>query len=179
MNSLWDIRIFLGLVPKESPCITCCNHNFIVREFCCVLCSGCGVQGTTVCVNFGWVWIKWMCYIPCCSGPHPKHTKFCPLCTPAHHTLSIIHNKTHAQYSCDCNALYHIKHLASILLLLQCRTPYAVIVLYSWRWAQWCPKHVEFKKVNKTSAFVTSCWFFPHLARDILFSQYFNGRFTE
>ena len=21
MNSLWDIRIFLGLVPKESPCI--------------------------------------------------------------------------------------------------------------------------------------------------------------
>ena len=20
MNSLWDIRIFLGLVPKESPC---------------------------------------------------------------------------------------------------------------------------------------------------------------
>ena len=22
MNSLWDIRIFLGLVPKESPCIT-------------------------------------------------------------------------------------------------------------------------------------------------------------
>ena len=24
MNSLWDIRIFLGLVPKESPCI---NHK--------------------------------------------------------------------------------------------------------------------------------------------------------
>jgi hypothetical protein len=22
MNSLWDIRIFLGLVPKESPCIS-------------------------------------------------------------------------------------------------------------------------------------------------------------
>ena len=22
MNSLWDIRIFLGLVPKESPCTT-------------------------------------------------------------------------------------------------------------------------------------------------------------
>ena len=22
MNSLWDIRIFLGLVPKESHCIT-------------------------------------------------------------------------------------------------------------------------------------------------------------
>jgi hypothetical protein len=22
MNSLWDIRIFLGLVPKESTCIT-------------------------------------------------------------------------------------------------------------------------------------------------------------
>ena len=21
MNSLWDTRIFLGLVPKESPCI--------------------------------------------------------------------------------------------------------------------------------------------------------------
>ena len=21
LNSLWDIRIFLGLVPKESPCI--------------------------------------------------------------------------------------------------------------------------------------------------------------
>jgi hypothetical protein len=21
MNSIWDIRIFLGLVPKESPCI--------------------------------------------------------------------------------------------------------------------------------------------------------------
>jgi hypothetical protein len=21
MNSLWDIRIFLGLVPKESPCM--------------------------------------------------------------------------------------------------------------------------------------------------------------
>ena len=21
MNSLWDIRIFLGLVPKESPCV--------------------------------------------------------------------------------------------------------------------------------------------------------------
>jgi hypothetical protein len=23
MNSLWDIRIFLGLAPKESPCIMC------------------------------------------------------------------------------------------------------------------------------------------------------------
>jgi hypothetical protein len=25
MNSLWDIRIFLGLVPKESPCISTCS----------------------------------------------------------------------------------------------------------------------------------------------------------
>jgi hypothetical protein len=28
MNSLWDIRIFLGLVPKESPCINeVCETN--------------------------------------------------------------------------------------------------------------------------------------------------------
>ena len=26
-NSLWDIRIFLGLVPKESPCISCSEEN--------------------------------------------------------------------------------------------------------------------------------------------------------
>jgi hypothetical protein len=27
MNSLWDICIFLGLVPKESPCICLMNCN--------------------------------------------------------------------------------------------------------------------------------------------------------
>ena len=27
MNSLWDIRIFLGLVPKESPCTTYCSNE--------------------------------------------------------------------------------------------------------------------------------------------------------
>jgi hypothetical protein len=28
MNSLWDIRIFLGLVPKESPCtISSCDTH--------------------------------------------------------------------------------------------------------------------------------------------------------
>jgi hypothetical protein len=27
MNSLWDIHIFLGLVPKESPCITLLWEN--------------------------------------------------------------------------------------------------------------------------------------------------------
>ena len=47
MNSLWDIRIFLGLVPKESPCIkephvsiTLCwllfklNHTVQCAQFC-------------------------------------------------------------------------------------------------------------------------------------------------
>jgi hypothetical protein len=38
MNSLWDIRIFLGLVPKESPCIkwvTDCNVNrFVAMNIC-------------------------------------------------------------------------------------------------------------------------------------------------
>ena len=27
MNSLWDIHIFLGLVPKESPCRSCLNYT--------------------------------------------------------------------------------------------------------------------------------------------------------
>ena len=27
MNSLWDIRIFLDLVPKESPCTSCHAHG--------------------------------------------------------------------------------------------------------------------------------------------------------
>jgi hypothetical protein len=31
MNILWDILIFLGLVPKESPCIIRCgNHNTLI-----------------------------------------------------------------------------------------------------------------------------------------------------
>ena len=30
MNSLWDIRISLGLVPKESPCILC---NKVVLDY--------------------------------------------------------------------------------------------------------------------------------------------------
>ena len=37
MNSLWDIRIFLGLVPKESPCISVVYKMFstvITREIC-------------------------------------------------------------------------------------------------------------------------------------------------
>jgi hypothetical protein len=42
MNSLWDIRVFLGLVPKESPCITMhgpmnvkwfCSFSFNVYSF--------------------------------------------------------------------------------------------------------------------------------------------------
>ena len=32
MNSLWDIRIFLGLVPKESPCIYIYIHIYIYRD---------------------------------------------------------------------------------------------------------------------------------------------------
>jgi hypothetical protein len=28
MNSLWDIRIFLGLVPKESPCINQSSSHY-------------------------------------------------------------------------------------------------------------------------------------------------------
>ena len=28
MNSLWDIRIFLGLVPKESPCTTYTTQEY-------------------------------------------------------------------------------------------------------------------------------------------------------
>jgi hypothetical protein len=27
VKSLWDIRIFLGLVPKELHCIMICMHN--------------------------------------------------------------------------------------------------------------------------------------------------------
>ena len=29
MNSLWDIRIFMGLVPKESPCINTSTHHHL------------------------------------------------------------------------------------------------------------------------------------------------------
>ena len=37
MNSLWDIRIFLGLVPKESPCIcgylkSVLKHKFLILD---------------------------------------------------------------------------------------------------------------------------------------------------
>jgi hypothetical protein len=35
MNSLWDIRIFLGLVPKESLCITMHGEkNKKIRLYC-------------------------------------------------------------------------------------------------------------------------------------------------
>jgi hypothetical protein len=36
MNSLWDIRIFLGLVPKESPCIckTSCDKKETLENAC-------------------------------------------------------------------------------------------------------------------------------------------------
>jgi hypothetical protein len=33
MNSLWDIRIFLGLVPKESPCISSLFKIFLFIFF--------------------------------------------------------------------------------------------------------------------------------------------------
>ena len=33
MNSLWDIRIFLGLAPKESHCIICCTLDIIFFQF--------------------------------------------------------------------------------------------------------------------------------------------------
>ena len=33
MNSLWDIRSFLGLVPKESPCITEEQKRQMTRDF--------------------------------------------------------------------------------------------------------------------------------------------------
>jgi hypothetical protein len=34
MNSLWDIRIFLGLVPKESPCMyRVCGQEYSVLQF--------------------------------------------------------------------------------------------------------------------------------------------------
>jgi len=42
-------------------------------------------------------------------------------------------------------------------------TPYAVTrSLFSWRWAYWCPKHVETEVDNK-HLIVTSCWFFLSL----------------
>ena len=38
MNSLWDIRIFLGLVPKESPCtILYCTLLYCTELYCSVL----------------------------------------------------------------------------------------------------------------------------------------------
>ena len=39
--------------------------------------------------------------------------------------------------------------------------------LFSWRWAWWCPKHVETEVDNK-HPIVASCWFFlsSHLAHD-------------
>jgi hypothetical protein len=33
MNSLWDIRIFLGLVPKQSLCISSCFRVFLFSLF--------------------------------------------------------------------------------------------------------------------------------------------------
>jgi hypothetical protein len=33
MNSLWDIRIFLGLVPKESPCIMIIIYYIIIYDY--------------------------------------------------------------------------------------------------------------------------------------------------
>jgi hypothetical protein len=32
MNSLWDIRIFLGLVPKESPCTYCFSSTTVAAR---------------------------------------------------------------------------------------------------------------------------------------------------
>jgi hypothetical protein len=33
MNSLWDIRIFLGLVPKESPCTSKYSGKWNIYTF--------------------------------------------------------------------------------------------------------------------------------------------------
>ena len=47
MNSLWDIRIFLGLVPKESPCIIDDNVGF--QDYGLPGCNEC--QGTTLTIQ--------------------------------------------------------------------------------------------------------------------------------
>ena len=36
MNSLWDIRIFLGLVPKESPCTLPKSNGGWLSAVCCL-----------------------------------------------------------------------------------------------------------------------------------------------
>ena len=53
MNSLWDIRIFLGLVPKESPCTTwisspCSFEKYSNVKFCENPPSGCSKQAAPV-----------------------------------------------------------------------------------------------------------------------------------
>ena len=70
------------------------------------------------------------------------------LCRLKHSTM-----RSHPSWQHPTTATNHIQQN-------QNNTPNAVTgSLFSWRWAYWCPKHVEIE-VNNKHLIIASCWFF-------------------
>ena len=73
MNSLWDIRIFLGLVPKESPC----TYNLIMRRVSVTITAVYKqyvVNILSVCVC---VFLALAIYYPACKAHAPYYSVNC------------------------------------------------------------------------------------------------------
>jgi hypothetical protein len=84
-------------------------------------------------------------------------------CMPPHHWKTLLAKPPH------CNSLHRNTRAHYFAYLFQVWPPKSgrYLLLYSWWWAYWCPKHVE---AIKTAYFVASSWFFTFTRTFLCFS---------